>query len=102
MDKEVLGLSVPSPPKPDFYDLLYPRHEDLHQRTKDDILSTYDFHPIRSSGGTGGPLPSSSLAASMNLETTGGIIGGSRAWNSADSKANAASGFRMEMNFLKE
>ncbi|XP_058091918.1 altered inheritance of mitochondria protein 3-like [Magnolia sinica] len=91
MDKEILGLSRSSSHNGDFFDLLNPRQEDQQQQKKDDIWPSYDFHPIRSAE-VGGP--SSSLAAAMNLETTGGIIPGARIWNSADSKAKNASGFR--------
>ncbi|XP_077244243.1 uncharacterized protein LOC143884506 isoform X2 [Tasmannia lanceolata] len=74
MDKQNMELSGSE--NSDFFELINPT-EEQNVGKKEEILPSYDFHPIRPVG-------------SVSLE--GSSVAGSRALNSADSKSNA-SGF---------
>ncbi|KAF8378249.1 hypothetical protein HHK36_029588 [Tetracentron sinense] len=77
MDKQVMGISGSQ--NKDFFEILNPQEGHSSGGKKDEILPSYDFQPIR---------PFAALQ-SVNLE--GSNVGGTRVWNSADSKTNASS-----------
>ena len=86
----------------DFIDLMNPNpqsEEDsdggsssLNNDKKDEILPSYDFHPIPRPGGGGGSGVSASLSSSdaPAAPATTSPRAASRAWNSLDSKPNSS------------
>lgn len=71
----------------DFIDLVNPqadRHISGDDQKKEDIVPSYEFHPIR-------PIGSSSPKSNIDSSN----VGVARAWNSADSKNNAESYIRV-------
>ncbi|OVA20779.1 Protein of unknown function DUF1421 [Macleaya cordata] len=82
MDKQIMDLSGSQ--NSNIFELLNPQEEQhnnggggANKELKEDILASYDFQPIR---------PLSSSSKSVNLD--GSNLGGTRVWNSADSKTN--------------
>ncbi|XP_019161701.1 PREDICTED: putative uncharacterized protein DDB_G0294196 [Ipomoea nil] len=80
-DKQIMDLSsspITANNKIDFLDLVNPRQDVNGSGAKEEIVPSYEFHPIRPIGSSSPPM---SNADSSN-------VGGARAWNSADSKTN--------------
>lgn len=91
MDKQIMDLSRSqnSNSNTDIFDLLNPQEEEEKKKQKDDILPNYDFQPIR-------PVNS------VNLEggNSNNVLGGTRVWNSADSKPNSNSSSTRNHSYL--
>ncbi|CAN4082413.1 unnamed protein product [Withania somnifera] len=91
MDKQIMDLSNSQNSNNnnnnnDFIDLVNPQvdhHISSSNLKKEDIVPSYEFHPIR-------PIGSSSPKSSMDATT----VGAASAWNSADSKNNTESSIR--------
>lgn len=81
-DKQIMDLSS-SPStgnnKIDFLDLVNSRQDVNVSGAKEEIVPSYEFHPIR-------PIGSSSSPPMSNADSSN--VGGARVWNSADSKTN--------------
>ncbi|XP_052196467.1 protein transport protein SEC31 [Diospyros lotus] len=75
MDKQIMDLSN-SKSNDDFIDLKNPQGDHIGLGKKEEIEPSYDFQPIRPIG------------ASQPSNSDSGIVGGTRAWNSVDSKTN--------------
>lgn len=109
MDKQIMDLSAeggggssPSQSKIDFIDFMKTQEDHHHvgggsggggggngnvNNKKDEILPNYDFQPIRHAG-------FSSQSPNLDGVNAGG---GSRVWNSADSKADTTTGIRVRI-----
>ncbi|CAI9752626.1 unnamed protein product [Fraxinus pennsylvanica] len=89
MDKQIMDLSNSqtnnSNSNEDFIDFMNRPSED-HNKRKDGIVPSYDFLPIRPSGGSTSPTP----LRSMNVDS-GNDDPPIRTWNSLDSKTNSSS-----------
>lgn len=88
MDKQIMDLSNSqnSSNNNDFIDLVNPQadhHISGGDQKKEDIVPSYEFHPIR-------PIGSSSPKSNIDSSN----VGVARAWNSADSKNNTESNIR--------
>ncbi|KAL6963465.1 L-tryptophan--pyruvate aminotransferase, partial [Sarracenia purpurea var. burkii] len=75
MDKQIMDLSNSQNNK-DFIDLMNPQEDHIGSGKQEEIVPSYDFQPIR-------PTAASQQS---NLDSQG--VGGTRVWNSADSKTN--------------
>lgn len=90
MDKQIMDLSNSqnnNNKKDDFIDLVNPQvdhHISGGDSKKDDIVPSYEFHPIR-------PVGSSSPKSNNDSSNVGAV----RDWNSADSKNNTDRSIRV-------
>lgn len=86
MDKQIMDLSNSQNNNSDFIDLVNPQvdHHISGDPKKEDIVPSYEFHPIR-------PIGSSSPKSNVDSSNVGAAA---RAWNSADSKNNTESSIR--------
>lgn len=97
-DKQIMDLSQGSSQQNDFIGLMnHPREEEQQVgygnglSKKEEILSNYDFQPIRPI--IGSSFQSPNVDATHNLG--GGGEGSTRAWNSSESKSNTTSPIRV-------
>ena len=112
MDKQIMDLSrsksdllatattTNSKNSNDFIDLMNPNpqsEEDsdggpssLNNNKKDEILPSYDFHPIPRPSGGGGVSASFSSSDAPAVAATTSPRAASRTWNSLDSKPNSS------------
>lgn len=90
MDKQIMDLSNSQNNNNDFIDLVNPQvdHHISGDPKKEDIVPSYEFHPIR-------PIGSSSPKSNVDSSNVGAAA---RAWNSADSKNNTESSIRVIPN----